>query len=96
MPSTCIRRVGRISADALDEIMTIGPFRVRATCPNDAQCIAGMAPDAEGPAFIHQVGRVRQRTRSLRLQKDAPGAMERWWALSLFTDLPWVVLLVQE
>ena len=78
-----------MSAGALDEIMTIGTFRVHATCPNDAQCIAGMSPDAEGPAFIHQVGRVRQRTRSLRFKKARLPPLWRIQAWFFLTDLNW-------
>jgi hypothetical protein len=51
-----LSRDGSIEQQQLEELLTIQSFRVRATYPNDAQCIAGISPDAEGMASFVQRG----------------------------------------
>ena len=72
-----LSRDGSIEHRQLEELLTIQSFRVRATYPNDAQCIAGISPDAEGMASFHPAGRLHQLTRSLRLQKGVCAMAER-------------------
>ena len=72
-----LSRDGSIEQRQLEELMTIQSFTVRAAYPNDAQCIAGISPDAEGMASFHPVGRLRQLTHSLRLQKGVYAMAER-------------------
>ena len=70
-------RDGSIEQRQLEELLTIQSFRVRATYPNDAQCIAGISPDAKGMASFHPAGRLHELTRSLRLQKGVCAMAER-------------------
>ena len=72
-----LSRDGSIEQRQLEELLTIQSFRVRATYPNDAQCIAGISPDAERMASFHPAGRLHQLTRSLRLQKGVCAMAER-------------------
>ena len=72
-----LSRDGSIEQRQLEDLMTIQSFRVRATYPNDAQCIAGISPDADKTASFHPAGRLRQLTRSLRLQKGVCAIAER-------------------
>jgi hypothetical protein len=48
-----LSRDGSIEQRQLEELLTIQSFRVRATYPNDAQCIAGISP--EWRHFIQRV-----------------------------------------
>ena len=72
-----LSRDGSIEQRQLEELQPSTIFRIRATYPNDAQCIAGISPDAEGMASFHPAGRLRQLTRSLRLQKGVCAMAER-------------------
>jgi hypothetical protein len=72
-----LSRDGSIEQRQLEELMTIQSFTVRAAYPNDAQCIAGISPDAEGMASFHPAGCLRQLTHSLRLQKGVYTMAER-------------------
>ena len=79
MPLMCSAATAQLSSGSLkyEELLTIQSFRVRASYPNDAQCIAGISPDAEGMASFHPAGRLDQLTRSLRLQKGVCAMAER-------------------
>ena len=73
-----LSREGSIEQRQLEELLTIQSFRVRATYPNDAQCIAGISPDAEEwRHFIQRVDYTSSPARCAFKKASAPWQNER-------------------
>ena len=76
-----LSRDGSIEHRQLEELLTVQSFRVRATYPNDAQCIAGISPDAELQKewrhFIQRVDYTSSPARCAFKKASAPWQNER-------------------